>query len=120
MGSCDGKRVPTRDRERGKDYNHSSFIDLIIAGLVGLRAALSALLVVQPLAPSLGWFALDSVAVHGHDVSVIYDPHGTRWGNASAPSPCTGLCVFVDGKLANHSPTLARLTVHLPDAPSQR
>ena len=23
-------------------------------------------------------------------------------------------------KLANHSPTLARLTVHLPDAPSQR
>jgi len=32
----------TRDKggvERGKDYNHSTFCDLIITGLVGLRFA---------------------------------------------------------------------------------
>ena len=36
--SCDGKIIPTPDAERGKDYNHSTFLDIIIAGLVGLRA----------------------------------------------------------------------------------
>ena len=33
-------------------------------------------------------------------------PYATKGG-------CTGLCVFVDGKLANQSATLARLEVHL-------
>eukprot|EP01051_Picozoa_sp_SAG22_P033856 SAG22_NODE_15045_length_358_cov_1.196911_1_plen_119_part_11 len=69
--SCDGKVLPTDDRERGKDYNHSSFIDLIISGLVGLRALLhdsgaatAVFLTVSPLAdPSLTQhFALDNVA----------------------------------------------------------
>ena len=31
---CDGKVIPTVDKDRGKDYNHSTFIDIIIAGLV--------------------------------------------------------------------------------------
>ena len=30
--SCDGKVIPTPDKDRGKDYNHSSFMDIIIAG----------------------------------------------------------------------------------------
>ena len=38
--NCDGKKLPTADKDRGKDYNHSTFLDLIIEGLVGLRAAL--------------------------------------------------------------------------------
>jgi hypothetical protein len=41
--NCDGKKLPTRDKDRGKDYNHSTFLDLVIEGLVGLRAALSSL-----------------------------------------------------------------------------
>eukprot|EP00935_MAST-01C_sp_MAST-1C-sp1_P001573 g1573.t1 len=39
--SCDGQKLPPRDKDRGKDYNHSTFLDLIIEGLIGLRAALS-------------------------------------------------------------------------------
>ena len=111
MGSCDGKRMPTGDKDRGKDYNHSTWIDLIIEGLVGLRAALGALLVVRPLADpkTVGWFALDNVAYHGHDVSVLYDPDGSRWPHAG----CTGLCVFVDGILKARSDGLSRLTVQL-------
>lgn len=30
-----GKKIP----ERGQDYNHSTFCDLVISGLVGLRRA---------------------------------------------------------------------------------
>jgi len=37
--------MPTSDKDRGKDYNHSTFLDLIIEGLVGLQASLGAYLV---------------------------------------------------------------------------
>jgi hypothetical protein len=30
--NCDKKKLPTADHDRGKDYNHSTFIDLIIEG----------------------------------------------------------------------------------------
>jgi hypothetical protein len=94
----------------GKDYNHSTFLDLIIEGLIGLRATLSSLLVVQPLADdSIKYFALDNLYYHGHNISVIYDPQGRKWPAAK----CTGLCVFVDGKSAASSPTLTRLNVTL-------
>ena len=108
--NCDGKKLPTRDKDRGKDYNHSTFLDLIIEGLVGLRAALSNLLVLHPLADStVSFFALDSVAYHGHNLSVFWDPQGTQWPKAG----CKGLCLFVDGKLANRSAMLSRLEVTL-------
>lgn len=39
-------------KERGKDYNHSTFVDLVITGLAGLRPRPSNdLLVVNPLVP---------------------------------------------------------------------
>ena len=62
--NCDGKKLPTADKDRGKDYNHSTFLDLIIEGLVGLRASLAGLLVLQPLADAaaLATFALDNVS----------------------------------------------------------
>jgi hypothetical protein len=112
MGSCDGKRQATSDKDRGKDYNHSTFLDLIIEGLIGLRATFSNIFVVQPLADaSIKWFALDNLAYHGHDVTVVWDPDGAKWGGVGG---CKGLCVFVDGKVAARSDTLARLTVTLP------
>lgn len=38
-------------RERGKDYNHSTFCDLIINGLVGLRPRANGEIEVKPLVP---------------------------------------------------------------------
>jgi|TARA_B110000208_G_scaffold178188_1_gene225971 hypothetical protein len=35
--SCDGTILPNIDKDRGKDYMHSSFIDIVISGLVGIR-----------------------------------------------------------------------------------
>ena len=71
----------TPDRDRGKDYNHSTFLDLIIEGLIGLRALFTSLLVVQPLADpaTVKYFALDNVFYHGKNISVIYDSDGTKW-----------------------------------------
>lgn len=96
----------------GKDYNHSTFIDIIINGLIGLRTSLVNLLqlVVSPLADTnaFTWFALDNVLYHGRNISVLYDPTGTRWNAA-----CDGFCVFVDGKLANRTATMQRVVVGL-------
>ena len=86
-------------------------IDLIIEGLLGIRAVLGALLVVRPLADAtVSYFALDNLAYHGHNISVLYDPNGARWG---AKSGCKGLCVFVDGKVAARADGLERLSVDL-------
>jgi len=94
--NCDGKKLPTRDKDRGKDYNHSTFLDLIIEGLIGIRASLSNLLVVQPLADStITHFALDNLAYHGRNVSVLWDPLGTVYTKAG----CKGLCLYLDGKV---------------------
>ncbi len=110
--NCDGKKLPTADKDRGKDYNHSSFLDIIIEGLVGLRAALSNILVVHPLADStITHFALDNVAYHGHNVSVIWDLDASIY----TASGCRGFCVFVDGKIANHSAAPVRLEVRLQE-----
>jgi len=107
---CDDKVIPTADKDRGKDYNHSTFLDIIIAGLIGLRAAFGDTLVIQPLADkSVTYFALDNVFYHGHNVSVAFDAAGKRY----AAKGCTGLCVWVDGKLAAKSATLGRLSVEL-------
>ena len=83
--SCDGKVIPTPDKDRGKDYNHSTFLDLIIAGLVGIRAAFGAWLSVEPLADpaTISHFALDNVFYHGRNITVAWDPEGTRYQHRS-------------------------------------
>jgi hypothetical protein len=107
--SCDGKILPTADAERGKDYNHSTFCDLIIAGLVGLRAAFGSLLTIAPLADStIGWFALDNVAYHNHNISIAWDPSGTH-----TKASCKGLCVWVDGAKVKQVAALTELNVTL-------
>ena len=104
----------TPDRDRSVDYNHSTFADLIIEGLVGLRAAFGALwFVVNPLASDLAYFVLDNVAYHGHSVSVAWDSNGSR-GYRGCPK---GLCVWVDGEVRASSPTLAALNVSLLSPP---
>ncbi|NMM94610.1 MGH1-like glycoside hydrolase domain-containing protein [Bifidobacterium oedipodis] len=82
--------------ERGKDYNHSAFADLIISGLAGLRVdehADATVLVVEPLAAgrSMPYWRLLGVPVRGHSVDVLYDREGDRYGCG------VGLTVRVDG-----------------------
>ena len=83
---------------------------MIIEGLIGLRAALSGLLVLQPLADdTIKYFALDNLHYHGHNLSVIWDPTGSKWPS----SDCKGLCLFVDGEKAARLPALGRLEANV-------
>jgi len=54
------------DRDRGRDYNHSSFCDLIINGFVGLHPSAGNIVKVIPLTPEKwDYFALDNLSYHG-------------------------------------------------------
>lgn len=104
------KEPPSSDKDRSVDYNHSTFADLIIQGLVGLRALFGAMFVmVNPLAVGLKYFALDNVAYQKRNVSIAWDEEGSRDYRGCKK----GLCVFVDGELRASSPTLTVMNVSL-------
>ena len=59
--------------ERGKDYNHSTFCDLVLEGLFGLHVGWDELRI-TPLFPETWEYAiLEDVSVHGRSISVYYD-----------------------------------------------
>lgn len=93
------------DLERGRYYNHSTFCDLVINGLVGLRPQPDGRVVVQPLVPvdSWDWFALDGILYRGRSLAIVWDRHGSRYGKGA------GLSVLVDGEVAARSEELGRL-----------
>ena len=95
--------------ERGKDYNHSTYCDLIISGLCGLRPGPDDSLVVNPLIPEglWDWFCLDNVRYHGRDISIFYDADGSRYGKGA------GLRVLVDGEEVIGKSRLCKVTVPL-------
>lgn len=102
-----GRQIP----ERGKDYNHSTFCDLVISGLVGLRARGDDTVEVNPLAPEAwDYFCLDQVRYHGHWLTILWDKTGARYGRGQ------GLRVFADGKELAASPSLRRVTATLASA----
>ena len=93
-------------RDHSEDYNHSTYNDNVISGLIGLRGQPGNLLVVSPLAPA-GWsyFALENAPYHGHNVTVLWDRTGSRYGQGA------GLQVFVDGRKAASRQTLSTVLV---------
>lgn len=94
------------DRERSRYYNHSTFNDLIITGIVGLRPQADDKIVINPLLPEGKWkyFCLDGVNYHGHVLTIIWDENGQRYHQG------TGLLLFVDGKLVASRKNLGTLT----------
>lgn len=93
------------DQERSRYYNHSTFNDLIITGLVGLRPRMDSTLEINPLIPQgkWKWFCLDNVLYHGHNLSIVWDEDGSRYHAGK------GLRVFVDGILVGHKDKLEKL-----------
>jgi hypothetical protein len=96
--------------ERGQDYNHSTFCDLLIAGLVGLRPRADDVLEVNPLVPAGAWdyFCLDHVPYHGRAVTVLYDRTGARYGRGP------GLQVLANGRRMASRESLGRLAGRFP------
>lgn len=84
------------DQERSRYYNHSTYADLIITGLVGLRPQAGNEVIVKPLVPKDKWdyFCLDAVNYKGHKLTIIWDVDGQHYHQG------IGLTLLVDGKLA--------------------
>lgn len=82
------------DAERSRYYNHSSFNDLIITGLVGLRPRADNQVEVNPLLPKnkWKWFCLDNVLYHGKIITIIWDQDGKKYQKGK------GLSVWANGK----------------------
>lgn len=105
-----GEWIPTEgDPPRGKDYNHSTFCDLVITGLVGLRPRADNMVEVNPLLPEGTWeyFCLDSVRYHGQTLTIIYDKTGEHYGRGR------GFQVLVNGRRVAGTESLQRVTAKL-------
>ena len=70
--------VPGRVKERGKDYNHSTFCDLVLSGLLGIRFDGSRLTADPILPESWDHFMVAGLTKDGW--TVLYDRDGTRYG----------------------------------------
>ncbi len=95
-----GEWIPTEgDPPRGKDYNHSTYCDLIITGLVGLRPRADQIIEVNPLIPVGTWdyFCLDHVLYHGQIITILYDKTGKKYGKGK------GLSVYANGRMIARS-----------------
>jgi hypothetical protein len=94
---------------RGDHYNHSSYADLIITGLAGLRPRADETIEVNPLLPSdtWDWFCLEGVPYHQRTVSIVWDRTGQRFKRGK------GLTILVDARVAGQGSELTKLTGRL-------
>ncbi len=95
------------DQERSRYYNHSTWNDLIITGLCGLRPRADNTLQVNPLLPKDKWdyFCLDNVLYHGHNLTILYDKDGSRYHAGK------GLRIYVDGQLKGQRNDLGKIII---------
>lgn len=95
--------------ERSRYYNHSTFNDLVIGGLVGVVPRADDVLEIDPLIPAEAWdwFCLDGVHYHGRRITIAWDRDGQRYQRGS------GLAVWIDGHESVRSAELKRLVVDL-------
>lgn len=97
------------DQERSRYYNHSTFNDLLITGLVGLRPGFGNGVKVNPLIPEnkWDWFCLDNVMYHGKNITIVWDKYGDKYRIGK------GLIILVDGKIVAHNTKLGAVTFEL-------
>ena len=91
---------------RSRYYNHSTFADLIITGLVGLHPRSDATVEISPLVPEGVWnsFCLDGVKYHDHVLTIIWDRDGSKYHRGS------GFRVLADGKEIAKANQLQRIS----------
>jgi hypothetical protein len=105
-----GDWIKVKKPERSRYYNHSTYADLIIAGLAGVRPQPDDSVVLEPLLPAntWDWFCVDGIPYHGRSLTVIWDRDGSHFQRGA------GLTALLDGRAIAHQPTLARTRATLP------
>jgi len=93
--------------ERGKDYNHSGFCDLVISDLLGLKPQIDGSIKIQPMIPeNWDWFCIDRVLINGKEIRMVWDKYGDHYNIGK------GLMVFINDKLVNKSTTLQNMVIN--------
>jgi hypothetical protein len=99
--------------ERGKDYNHSGFCDLVITDLIGFKPQLDKSIKIEPLVPeSWDWFCLDRINYHGKNLTIIWDRDGSRYARGQ------GFKVYCDGQLVFESDAVVPVVTTVPEKES--
>lgn len=90
---------PFYQGERGREYNHSSFCDLVIGGLVGVSPNENGRVDILPLitASKWDWFAMINIPVKDKLIDVVWDKYGNRYHDGK------GFKVICDGKVLQTS-----------------
>ena len=116
------KGGPIVGLERSHHYAHSTYVDLVLSGLVGIRPRADDILEIAPLLPQkeqgdeaeIKYFAVEGLVYHGHDIAVLYDAAGSRYHLGK------GLIVFVDGRRVSGPAPLQRTLIQLRGTPPHR
>lgn len=97
------------DQLRSRYYNHSTFADLVVTGLMGLRPESGNSLSVNPLIPQnqWDWFCMDRIPYRGHSICILWDKDGSHFKKGA------GLRVYCDGKLKASSAQIEKLRFDL-------
>jgi len=91
--------------ERGKDYNHSGFTDLILSDLLGIKPKIDNTIEINPLIPDdWEWFAVDNLYFQGKKFSLIWDKTGKKYNRGN------GLSLFRDNILVAKSSKIEKIT----------
>lgn len=66
--------------ERGKDYNHSLYCDLILSGLLGIQIQ-DGIVTAEPLIPDhWNWFRVENLFADGRRWQITFDRDGSHYG----------------------------------------
>lgn len=99
---------------RSEHYNHSTYNDIILGGLLGITPMMGDSIGIFPLIPaSWDYFKVENLTYHGQLLKIVYDRDGSRYGGPA------GLSVYADGKEIARGLPVSGQTVVLPAAVPQ-
>lgn len=97
------------DNPRSSFYNHSTFNDLVISDLIGVKPRKDSILEINPLIPKgkWDWFKLSNVSYHGKTINIIWDKTGKKYNEGQ------GFKVIVNGKQVYKGTELKAIKVNI-------
>ncbi len=103
-GSWDGHDVPGHSEH----YYHSSYVDLVIADLIGIKAQAGDSIVIKPLVPeNWEYFILEDVNYHGNNITVLWDKTGRKYNRGQ------GFHLISNGRVIASAPEVMELRAYV-------
>ena len=94
--------------ERGKDYNHSGFCDLVLSDLIGIKPNINNSIEINPLIPDdWEWFAVENIHFQDKEIDLIWDKTGNHYHLGK------GLMLFVDQNLVIQKDKIQKIVFDL-------